>query len=191
MKSPAELKRAGIKLTDPKDVLENNVAQWKYLPGRNIVRGYCGSSVIQTAHWAPPGHLLPAVLPPFLFWDRKKRPSQLIKTTDEATWDEPGSKEGTKQLRIFLLKIHQAYCKIQRLLCPSKMQQRQALKRAFITYVPLAPFQDPVELETATVNVFSLHLPFLTKHLQYFDLKNNQLFCISFPTNCRLLQVKN
>lgn len=64
------------------------------------------------------------------------------------------------------------------------------LKELSITYVPLAPFQDAVELEMAVVNLFSLHLPFLTKQLQYFDLKNNQLFCVSFSTNCRLLQLK-
>lgn len=64
------------------------------------------------------------------------------------------------------------------------------LKELSITYVPLAPFQDAVELEMAVVNLFSLRLPFLTKQLQYFDLKNNQLFCVSFSTNCRLLQLK-
>jgi len=70
-------------------------------------------------------------------------------------------------------------------------ERSRHLKELSITYVPLAPFQDAVELETAVAKLFSLHLLFLTEQLQYFDLKNNQVFCVSFSTNCRLLQVKN
>lgn len=43
------------------------------------------------------------------------------------------------------------------------VKRSRHLKELSITYVPLASFQDAVELETAIVNVFSLHLPFLTK----------------------------
>lgn len=71
------------------------------------------------------------------------------------------------------------------------VERSSHFKGLSVTCVPLAHFQDAVELETAKVNVFSLHLPFLTKQLQYFDLKNNQLFRVFFSTNCRLLQVKN
>lgn len=73
----------------------------------------------------------------------------------------------------------------------STAERSRRFKELSVAYVPLAHCQAAVELETAMVNVFSLHLPFLTKQLQYFDLKNNQFFCVFFSTNCRLLQVKN